>query len=86
MTLDLLIFGPAAAAAGADRVSVRVPDEPAGATAAAVLRAAADQHPALADLAASRGARLAINHEFAAPHDRVRPGDELALIAMVSGG
>lgn len=83
MTLDVLIFGPAAAAAGADRVRVRISGE-SPVTVADVLRATVEQHPSLR--AASFGARLAVNHAFAEADVPVEAGDELALIAMVSGG
>lgn len=81
MTADVLIFGPAAQAAHADRVAVRLP---AAATARDVLAALADQHPRLRF--ALPAARLAVNHRFAQEAAPVRPGDELALIALVGGG
>jgi molybdopterin converting factor small subunit len=33
-----------------------------------------------------KAGRLAVNHAFAGDAQRVRPSDEIALIAMVSGG
>ncbi len=81
MHLRVLLFGPAAAAAGS--AEVRVP-APSGATAGAVLHALAESHPALRPYVAA--GRLAVNHAFAAPDYTVQPTDEVALIAMVSGG
>lgn len=81
MTVDVLIFGPAAAAANTDRapVSVREP-----ATVRDVLTAIAAQHPGLAF--ALDGARLAVNQSLASPDTPVQPGDELALISLLGGG
>lgn len=82
MELEVLLFGPQAALAGAREVRVAL--EGSEATPAAVLAALAEGAPALA---ASLGAsRLAVNHEFAAADTVVRPGDEVALVGMVSGG
>lgn len=77
----MLLFGPAAAAIGADRVMVRVPE---GATCGEILASLGESEPRLRGLAA--GARLAVNHEFAGADRVVRGGEEIALIAMVSGG
>lgn len=79
--MDVLLFGPAARAAGASSARVRVPE---AATVEAVLRALAVQRPEIAF--ALPGARLAVNHAFARADAPVRAGDEVALIAMVSGG
>ena len=81
MELTVLLFGPAAAALGG-RESVRVP-LPAGdaATVADLGRVMREQFPPLAP-----SGRFAVNHAFAGEHDRIGPGDEIALIAMVSGG
>jgi molybdopterin converting factor small subunit len=84
VTVEILIFGPAAAAAKADRLSVTLPDGSQPGTAADVLHALAAQHPILKSVLAT--ARLAVNHTFAKPDTRIRPGDELALIALVGGG
>ncbi len=81
MEVTVLLFGPAAAAAGAGRVAVRMDG---GATAADVLRGLAEQHPSLA--AAVRGGRLAVNAAFVPEGTPVMAGDEVALIALVSGG
>lgn len=80
-TMNVLLFGPAARAAGAANVRVRVQ---ASATVRTVLDALASQCPEIAF--ALPGARLAVNHAFAQADAAVRPEDEVALIAMVSGG
>ncbi len=82
MSITVLLFGPQATLAGARSVEVVV--DGASPTAREVLAAIGEAAPELVgSLAASR---LAINHEFA-PGDRiVSPGDEVALIGMVSGG
>ena len=79
--VSVLLFGPAARAAGADAVTVRLKP---GATAADLLRALAEQHPAIRS-EASVG-RIAVDHAFVDPSAPIEPGQELALIAMVSGG
>lgn len=80
----MLLFGPAAAALGG-RESVRVPIASRGAATVAELgRAMREQFPPLAPMLSS--GRFAVNHAFAADHDRLGPDDEVALIAMVSGG
>lgn len=83
MNVDVLLFGPAAKAAGADRLQVSTGAAPAP-TAGDVLLALHASCPALAPFLA--GARLAINHSFARESDPIRPGDEVALIALVGGG
>ncbi|HMN40278.1 MAG TPA: MoaD/ThiS family protein [Phycisphaerales bacterium] len=77
----MLLFGPAASTFGRGEVWVRVRD---GATCREVLEAVTGVAPTLADHA--RGGRLAVNHEFAEAGRVVKGGDEVALIAMVSGG
>jgi molybdopterin converting factor small subunit len=80
-SVNVLLFGPAARAAGADSARVHVP---AAATVRIVLDALATQRPEIAF--ALPGARLAVNHAFAQADALVTVDDELALIAMVSGG
>jgi molybdopterin converting factor small subunit len=87
LELTILLFGPARdAAGGADRVSVRPSAAaPSGkATVEDVLSALSAQHAALAPVVAA--GRLAVNGAFAAHGQVVVPSDELALIALVSGG
>lgn len=81
MTVEVLIFGAAAAAAQAKRVIVEITDS---ATADEVLAALAEQHPELRF--ATVGARLAVNQSFATHRTPVLYGDELALISLVGGG
>jgi len=78
--IRVLIFGGAAALAGARSVTVEV-DPP---RCDLVLDALGRTLPALRPQLAS--ARLAVNHEFAAFDRPISPEDEVALIAMVSGG
>ncbi len=77
----MLLFGPAAIAVGRERVMLRVDAE---ATCEQVLIAMGACEPKLGPFVAS--GRLAVNHAFAPSDQVVREGDEVALIAMVSGG
>lgn len=81
MRFTLLLFGPQAAAIMASRIEV---ESPAPATPASLLASIAAQHPALATSIAAT--RIARNGGFAHPDEPLSPSDELALIAMVSGG
>ena len=82
MRIEVLLFGPQAALAKAERVCVDLaPDQP---TAAAVMIALEQAVPALAPGLAQ--SRLAINHAYASPTQVVEARDEVALIGMVSGG
>ena len=82
MQVVVKLFGPAAQKAGAREVRLSMDaDRP---TCAAVRAALARAEPRLAGIV--QAARLAVNQEFAGDDDRVLPGDEVALIAMVSGG
>jgi molybdopterin converting factor small subunit len=75
------LFGPEAAAVGTSWIDLRVKTP---ATCADVREQLAAAQTSLRPLLA--GARFAVNSEFA-PLDRViQPGDEVALIGMVSGG
>jgi molybdopterin converting factor small subunit len=80
-TMKVLLFGPAAKAVNSRHAEVRVSLPT---TAGAVLQALASQRPEITF--ALPGSRLAVNHAFAAADAVIHPGDELALIAMVSGG
>jgi molybdopterin synthase catalytic subunit len=82
MQIAVRLFGPAAQRAGSRELRVTLEaDRP---TCAAVRAAMARAEPRLAGLLQT--GRFAVNHEFAADDDRVSPGDEVALIAGVSGG
>lgn len=75
------LFGPGADAVGSSSVAVSIEGE---ATCADLRRALGAAYPPLAPLV--QAGRLAVNHAFAADGQRVRATDEIALIAMVSGG
>lgn len=77
----MLLFGGAADRAGARMIRVQVDDRP---RCDAVLAAIGGAVPSLAPLIPT--ARLAVNQEFTAADRRIEPTDEVALIAMVSGG
>jgi molybdopterin converting factor small subunit len=86
MRVEVLLFGAASQAAGSDRIGVEceVVSGAVGPTAAEVLAAIASQHPELAF--AVEGARLAVNHAFAAPEAAIGREDEVALVSLVGGG
>lgn len=77
--MRVLLFGGEALALGRGSVEVRVP---AGATVADVRAVLASTHPALA----GAHVRIAVNHAFAGEQRRIDPGDEVAVIGLVSGG
>jgi molybdopterin converting factor small subunit len=82
MRVEVLLFGPLADAAGGDRVLIETDcDRP---TSREVLDALADRRPELRGSLAT--CRLAVNHAFAADETPVEPGDEVAVIGLVSGG
>ena len=81
MEVTVLLFGPAAMAVGRERVVVRVES---GATCGEVLQAMGAGEARLGPFVTS--GRLAVNHAFADAQRVVGEGDEVALIAMVSGG
>lgn len=81
MQLTVLLFGASADAAGATSISVSVAE---GATCAELKFAIMNTRPELAPFV--KAGRVAVNHAFAEDSRVVRPADEIALIAMVSGG
>ena len=81
MTIEVLVFGPAASAISRDRARISLPD---GARTEHVLQALAEQHPALRPLLG--GARVAVNHAFASRETIAFATDEVALISLVNGG
>ncbi len=83
MTVNVLVFGPYADAVGDACVEVVLPDE-GDVTAAEVLELLSEQHPALRAMLVH--AMLAVNNGRAEESTVVRPGDELAIIGLVSGG
>ncbi len=88
MRVEVLLFGPASAAANSDRVAVDVLEHTPGVcTVREVLQALQDQHPALRSAIGSiERARLAVNQQYAAADTTIRAGNEVALIALVGGG
>lgn len=84
MRVDVLIFGGAALAAKADRVTAAVGGAP---TVRTVLAALHEQHPSLRfALPQPESGRLAVNQAFARGDHPIKPGDEVALITLVGGG
>jgi molybdopterin converting factor subunit 1 len=81
MRCRVKLFARARDLAGADEVSVSLPD---GATVADLRRALASAYPALAGLLARSA--LAVANEFADDGQLVPPGAEVALLPPVSGG
>jgi sulfur-carrier protein len=81
MRVCILLFGPHAAALGADRAELELAGTP---TAGAVQRALSHEFPSLRPLLA--GARIAVNGEFVGGDHPIVAADELALIGLVSGG
>lgn len=79
--LRVLLFGPAATAAGAPSITLQFDAQP---TCTQVLDRLAEAHPGLRQIAPV--GRLAVNRVIAAPTSRIAPDDEVALIALVSGG
>lgn len=82
MTIDVLLFGPAAEAAQTGRLPV--PVEGGAVTCAELRQRLATLVPALERLLPA--SRFAVNHAFVADSHVVRPTDEVALIGLVSGG
>lgn len=78
----MLLFGPQAQLAETRQVALRFDRD--AVTAADVLAALRDAAPRLSDSLGT--SRLAVDHEFAAADRVIAPGDEVALIGMVSGG
>ncbi len=79
--MRVLLFGPEAAAVGAPHVDL---DLSLPCDCAQVRERLARAAPELAPALAS--ARFAVNHAFADDSHTVHPGDEVALIGLVSGG
>lgn len=79
--VKVLLFGAEAAAMGAAFVPVAVER---GCTCEALRERLGAEHAALRPFL--KTARFAVNSEFAAPDRAIGPGDEVALIGMVSGG
>ena len=76
MVVHVRLFAALRERAGRDAIELELPD---GAL-------VCDALAAVDDLARDLPLVLAVNREYAAPGDRLAPGDELALIPPVSGG
>ena len=81
MTVTVRLFARAKDLAGADVLSVVLPD---GARIADLRRGLAAEHPRLATLL--RRSALAVNEEFADDSSPLLPETEVALLPPVSGG
>lgn len=81
MQIDILLFGPQASIAQADRVTVELGHAPTVSDALSVLGEHLPELVPTLDVS-----RLAVNHEYAQAEDQLSEGDEIALIGMVSGG
>ncbi len=79
--LDVNLFAAARELAGAETVSIELPDD---ATAATVLQSLARQHPKLHELLPA--CRLAVDLRFVPPDEPVADAQQVALIPPVSGG
>lgn len=79
--VKVLLFGAEADRAGVSFVMIELPSEPGAAAIKAAVEAAA---PALRGHLGA--CRVAHNAEFAGDEVRVEPGDEVAIIGLVSGG
>lgn len=76
MVVHVRLFAALRERAGRDAIELELPD---GAL-------VSDALAAVDDIARDLPLVLAVNREYAAPGDRLAPGDELALIPPVSGG
>ena len=82
MNVTVLLFGPAAKAAGSSRIVVKI-DGP-SCTCRQLQASLLQIEPCLQAYAGR--SRWAVNHAFASDDAQIAPGDEVALIAAVSGG
>jgi len=81
MTCTVKLFAAARQLAGAEEVTIELPE---GATVAELRAALAEAHPALAELLPS--AMIAVNTSYVANDAVVAAGSEIAVIPPVSGG
>ena len=82
MIFRVKLFGPQARLAGCRELAVDLPESPS--TCSMLRDALARTHQELAGSIPS--SRLAVNHEYAGDDDPIQPGDEIALIGLISGG
>ncbi len=81
MDVTVLLFGPASTAAGTDRVTVCLESDH---TVGSLRDALAAQYPAL-EVVLTWG-RIAVNQKYAPSITVIKADDEVALVALVSGG
>ncbi|MEM6391756.1 MAG: MoaD/ThiS family protein [Planctomycetota bacterium] len=81
MQITIQLFGMQARLADARVIQLDLPED---ADCQAALDRLAVDYPALTD--SLPGSRLAVNQHYAEPDRRLAPGDEVALIGMISGG
>ncbi|MDH4619665.1 molybdenum cofactor biosynthesis protein MoaE [Brevibacillus sp. AY1] len=81
MTITILLFAGLAERANQREIQLTLPEQ---ATVRDLLKAVAEQHPALSPLLNS--CFVSINHEYAAPDYIISANDEIALLPPVSGG
>ena len=81
MELSVLLFASLKEAAGSERIAVQVAPQ---ASVAQFLESLAAQHPELASWLPH--VHVAVNCEYAAREDVLKPSDEIALLTPVSGG
>jgi MoaE-MoaD fusion protein len=82
MRVTVRLFAMLRERAGSDSVEIELDESATVADAIAAL----GRDPQVGDLAAKLPLRIAVNREYAASSDAIRPGDELAAIPPVSGG
>jgi len=81
LTITILLFAGLAERANQREIQLTLPEQ---ATVRDLLRAAAEQYPALSPLLGS--CFVSLNHEYAAPDHVIQASDEIALLPPVSGG
>tara|TARA_R110002049_G_scaffold2750_2_gene21544 strand:+ start:359645 stop:359890 length:246 start_codon:yes stop_codon:yes gene_type:complete len=81
MQIEVLLFAALREAAGRDRITIDVSDQP---TADDVIQAIADRLPSVAALMPA--CRVAVDSSYVGPDTLVPPNSEVALIPPVSGG
>ncbi len=79
MSIQILFFGATAVITGTRRKEVDVAD---GTAAAAVFDSVLREHPRLT----AHNLLFSVNQQFAAGHEIIRDGDEIAIFTAVSGG
>ncbi|HEU4628341.1 MAG TPA: MoaD/ThiS family protein [Gemmatimonadaceae bacterium] len=84
LEIDVLLFASFAEAFGSDRVRLSLPADATVATVIAGVQAASRALSDAPPLPAT--VRVAVNQAIAAPEQRVRAGDEVAIIPPVAGG